>query len=127
MPMRPAPTYGHRLRGTGLAALCTLLAACGQTGYLYLVMPPAKLPPVTTEPAPAPSAASIPAAPCVMVPTPKGNVAPVAAPFAGTSLAGVPYAPDAMPSEAAPASISDILPACAVFPATYVPEGRKHE
>ena len=124
--MRPAPTYDHRLRGTGLVALCTLLTACGQTGYLYLVMPPAKLPPVTTEPAPAPSTANIPVAPCVM-PTPGGNVTAVAAPFAGTSLAGVPYAPDAILPEAAPASVTDILPACAVFTAHQVPEGHEHE
>lgn len=119
--MRPAPTYGHRLRGTGFVALCMLLAACGQTGYLYLVMPPAKLPPLTAEPAPAPSTSSIPVAPCVMMPAANSNVAPMAAPFAGTSLAGVPYAPDAIPSEAAPASVTDILPACVVFPPTRRP------
>ena len=127
MPMRPAPTYGHRLRGTGLAALCTLLAACGQTGYLYLVMPPAKLPPLTAEPAPAPSTSSIPVAPCVMMPAANSNVAPMAAPFAGTSLAGVPYAPGTIPSEAAPASVTDILPACATFSAHHLPEDHKHE
>lgn len=122
--MRPAPTYGHHLRGTGLVAFCMLLAACGQTGYLYLVMPPAKLPPVTAEPAPEPSAAGVPVAPCVTVPTPTSNVAPVAAPFAATDVESVPYAPDVLlppKSGPAPASLGDILPPCVVYPSDYIP------
>lgn len=122
--MRPASIYGLRLRGTGILALTLSLAGCGQTGYLYLVMPATNVPPVTARPTPSPSTALPPAAPCVMVPTPTSNVAPVAAPFGGTNAGGVPYAPGSMPPpgpEPAPASITDILPPCVVYPSDYIP------
>ena len=122
--MRPASIYAHRLRGTGWIALCALLAGCGQTGYLYLVMPATNVPPVTARRVPAPATRALPVAPCVTVPTPTSNVAPVAAPFAATDVEGVPYQPGKMPPpppEPAPASVTDILPPCVVYPSDYVP------
>ncbi len=122
--MRPAHLYGFRLRGVPLMALAMLLTGCGQTGPLYLVMPATNIPPVTARPAPTPANAALPVAPCVMVPTPTSNVAPVAAPFASTNVEGVPYqsgkAPPP-PPEPAPASITEVLPPCVVYPEDYIP------
>ena len=98
-------------------ALVMLMAGCGQTGPLYLVMPPNKFPPITHHPLPVPAATTVTAAPCVMVPTPTSNVAPVAAPFPGTVVEGVPYS--AAPPSAAPASITAILPACVIYPSRH--------
>ena len=120
--MRPAPSHGRRLCGLGLAALCLQLAGCGQTGYLYLVWKPTNFPPITRTPVPALSTAVLPEAPCVVVHTPTANVAPVDAPFPATSVADVPYAPETPPTattETAPASLTDILPPCVVYPADY--------
>lgn len=122
--MRPALPYGFRLRGISLMALAMLLSGCGQTGYLYLVMAATNIPPVTARPAPAPINAELPVAPCVMVPTPTSNVAPVAAPFASTNVEGVPYAfgkAPPPPPEPAPASVTEILPPCVVYPDDYIP------
>lgn len=105
-------------------ALVMLMAACGQTGPLYLVMPPNKFPPITHQPMPALSDTRPAAAPCVAVPTPTSNVAPVAAPFPGTVVEGVPYS--SAPPSAAPSSLTAILPACVIYPSArriYAPPG----
>jgi len=100
-------------------ALGLLIAGCGQTGPLYLVMQPTQLPPITHRPAPVPSRATVVAAPCVMVPTPTSNVTPVAAPFPGTAVEGVPYQPGAQPPLSAPSSLTNILPACVIYPSAH--------
>ncbi len=99
--------------------LVMLVAGCGQTGYLYLVMPANTFPPITHHPLPIPSAVTASMAPCVMVPTPTSNVAPVAAPFPGTVVEGVPYTGTVQPPSAAPASLTAILPACVIYPSRY--------
>ena len=96
-----------------------LMAGCGQTGPLYLVMQPTQLPPITRHPTPVPSRTTVVAAPCVMVPTPTSNVAPVAAPYPGTAVESVPYQPGAEPPLPAPASLTNILPACVIYPSAH--------
>ena len=104
-------------RGAALCAACLSLSACGQTGYLYLVNPPTKFPALTRQPPPVPSTTAVPQAACVLIPVPGSIVAPVAAPFPGVSLEQVPYAePQPGPYEAAPSSLTDILPACLSLP-----------
>lgn len=115
-PMRPIHRAGHNLRHAAPVALCLLMAACGQTGPLYLVMPANKFPPVTQHPMPTVSGTAPTTAPCVEVPTPTSNVAPVAAPFPGTVVEDVPYKASITPPSPAPASLTAILPACVIYP-----------
>jgi len=117
--MRPVHRPGHNLRHAALVTLGLLMAGCGQTGPLYLVAPPSQFPPVTQHPAPVPSAVTAAAAPCVMVPTPTSNVAPVAAPYPGTAVESVPYRPGAEPPLPAPTSLTNILPACVIYPSAH--------
>jgi hypothetical protein len=117
--MRPVHRPGHNLRSTALIALGMLMAGCGQTGTLYLVMPPTQLTPVTHRPAPVPAATTVVEARCVIVPTPTSNVAPVAAPFPGTVVEDVPYKSDVPSPLPAPASLTTILPACVIYPSAY--------
>ncbi len=119
--MRASYKPGHGLCGAGFLAFIMLLSGCGQTGYLYLVMPATKYPPITHHALPVPSAVTLAMAPCVTVYTPE-TVAPVAAPFAATSVEQVPFK-DPLPAASlpAPASVTDILPACAMFPEIVIP------
>ena len=120
--MRPSYKLGHGLRGVGVFALALLLSGCGQTGYLYLVMQPTTFPPITRHTLPIPSAVTLEMAACVSVPVLGTNVAPVAAPFAATSVEQVPFSsPLPAAPQPAPSSITDILPACAVFPDIITP------
>ena len=117
--MRPDHTAGHKLSHAALIVLGLLTAGCGQTGPLYLVAPPSQLPPVTRRPAPLPSTSVPETAACVAVPTPTSNVAPVAAPFPGTTVEGVPYMLDMRPTLPAPTSLTAILPACVIYPSAH--------
>lgn len=120
--MRPFPGNGHTPRALSPLALALLLGGCGQAGYLYLVMPPTRFPPITRHPAPVPAAATVALAPCVSVPAPGTDVAPVAAPFGGTSVEQVPYrGPAPIAPTPAPSSLTDVLPACADFPDIITP------
>ena len=96
------------------ALLCAVLAGCGQTGYLYLQLPPTRLPPLQAG-TPAPAALSIAAPYCVDLPRDEVNERN-AAPAPGTSLRQVPYGANIVPPEPAPSSLTEILPACAAAP-----------
>jgi hypothetical protein len=115
--MRSSPLAVRGPSVLGLLLLSATLAGCGQTGFLYLQMPPTKYPPL--EPGvPAPSALSIAPAYCVNLVPGEEDEAPTAAPSPGTSVEQVPYAADVIPPEPAPSSLTDILPVCATAPVT---------
>lgn len=114
--MHPSLTAARGQFVPGLLLLSAALTGCGQTGYLYLVTPPTKYPPLEPR-LPAPSALSIAPPYCVILLQGQGRLERSAAPTPGTSVEQVPYAADVVPPEPAPASLTDILPVCALLPA----------
>lgn len=112
----------------GPALLCAALSGCGQTGNLYLLMPPTSLPPLQQGGVPAPSAVTIAQALCVTLPPDERGAALGQVPYAfdggrnaapapGTSVEQIPYDADVVLLEPAPSSLTEILPVCAVIPA----------